>query len=157
MSWLYVIYHRRFVFEYNGKCIFIFKEVKPILLEPGRFKVPCSAHNKKHFQMRFLKILNFRLCALFSVLINISFVTLLTLFSGSKNRRSSVCLLSFCLSDVPVSFIFANLTKMFGNQADLEGDYHLTWSVFCKGFSWAQVELNCFRKLSSPIFVHLQH
>ena len=39
---------------------------------------------------------------------------------------SSVCLLSFCLSDVPVSFIFANLTKMFGNQADLEGDYHLT-------------------------------
>ena len=141
----------------NGKCIFIFKEVKPILLEPGRFKVPCSAHNKKHFQMRFLKILNFRLCALFSVLINISFVTLLTLFSGSKNRRSSVCLLSFCLSAVPVFFIFANLTKMFGNRADLEGDYHLTWSVSCKGFSWAQVELNCFRKLSSPIFVHLQH
>ena len=66
--------------------------------------------------MRFLKILNFRLCALFSVLINISFVTCL----------SSVCLLSFCLSDAPVSFIFANLTKMFGNQADLEGDYHFT-------------------------------
>ena len=95
----------------NGKCIFIFKEVKPILLEPGRFKVPCSAHNKKHFQMRFLKILNFRLCALFSVLINISFVTLLTLFSGSKNRRSSVCLLFLCLSAFSVSFIFTNFTK----------------------------------------------
>ena len=76
--------------------------------------------------MRFLKTLSFRFSALLSVLINISFVTFLTLFSGSKNRRSSVCLLSFCLSDVPVSFIFANLTKMFGNQADLEGDYHLT-------------------------------
>lgn len=113
------------MFEYNGKCISIFKEVKPILLEPGRFKVR-APHTIKHFQMRFLKILNFRLCALFSVLINISLVTLLTLFSGSKNRQSSVCLLSFCLSAVPVSFIFANLTKMFGNQADLEGDYHLT-------------------------------
>ena len=44
--WFYVIYHRKFVFEYNGKCIVILEEVKPILLEPGRFKVSCSAHNK---------------------------------------------------------------------------------------------------------------
>ena len=105
--------------------------------------------------MRFLKTLSFRFSALLSVLINISFVTFLTLFSGSKNRRSSVCLLSFCLSAFSVSFILTNFTNMFGNQADLEGSYYLTWSVSCNGFSWAQVELNCFRKLSSPIFVRL--
>ena len=76
ISWVYVIYQRKFVFEYSGKCMIILQEVKPILLEPGRFKVPCSARNKNTFQMKFLKALNFRLCALLFVLINISFVTL---------------------------------------------------------------------------------
>ena len=45
---------------------------------------------------------------------------------------------------------------MCWNQADPEGGHYFTRSVSCKGFSWAQVELNCrSRKLSSPIFVHL--
>ena len=84
----------------------------------------------------------------------ICYIISLTLY-GPKNRRSNVCLLSFRLSVYSVSFIFTNFTKMCWNQADLEGSFYFTRSVSCKGFSQAQVELNCLRKLSSPIFVHL--
>ena len=102
--------YRKFVFEYNGKFIVVFKEVKPILLGPGSFPLRTwwkqfPDEIPQSFKFRF------RLCVLLSVLINISFVILLTLFSGSKNRRSSVCLLFLCLSAFSVSFIFKNFTK----------------------------------------------
>ena len=47
--------------EYSEKYMVIFKEVKPILLEPGRFKAPYPYRIKKILQMRFLLALNFRL------------------------------------------------------------------------------------------------